>query len=87
MAFHNTAEERQVIKLLAKTSLPAEVTGAWVEQIQTVGLSEELAEQIHNRLSHPVEGDAPLHNRAILILEFSQLVRKWRLVAGARKFH
>lgn len=86
MAIHNTPEERKVIKLIEKLALPADVRQAWINDIQTNGMSEELAEQIHDRLTTPAEGEAPLPNRALVAVEFSQLVRRWRMSQGARKF-
>lgn len=86
MALHNTPAERQIIKLLEKSGLPEEETKTWIEQIQLSGMDEELSEKIQERLSHPADGTAPLHNRSILLVEFNRLVRQWRLALGAKKF-
>lgn len=86
MAIHNPPEERQVIKLLEKLPLPESERKSWVEQIQTSGLTEELAEQIHQRLITPQEGDPQLHNRPSVLLQYTQLVRHWRMAQGAKKF-
>lgn len=86
MALHNTPAERQIIKLLEKTTLPEEETKAWIEQIQTNGMTEDVADQILERLNHPAESDAPMHNRSILVVEYTRLVRQWRMAQGSRKF-
>jgi hypothetical protein len=87
MAIHNPPEERQIIKLLEKLALPESVRATWVEQIQSDGLNEELAEQIHQRLTTPQSDDPHIVNRASMVLQYTQLVRRWRLVQGAKKFH
>lgn len=86
MALHNTPAERQIIKLLEKIGLPEVETKAWIDQIQATGMGEDLAENIQERLTHPAETDAPLHNRSILMVEYTRLVRQWRMAQGARKF-
>jgi hypothetical protein len=87
MAIHNPPEERQIIKLLEQLALPESERTGWIEQIQASGLTEELIEQIHQRLTTPQAGDPHMYNRANILLQFSQLVRRWRLVQGAKKFH
>ena len=87
MAIHNTPEERQIIKLLEKLAFPEAEKKTWVDQIQTTGMTEELADQIHQHLASPAEGEDHLPNRAVVVVEFSQLVRRWRMAQGAKKFH
>lgn len=83
MAIHNTPEERQVIKLLEKLASVETERQAWIDEIQQTGLTEELAAKIHERLSAPAEGET---HRATVVVEFSQMVRRWRLSRGAKKF-
>ena len=87
MAIHNLPEERQIIKLLEKLALPETERKDWIERIQNGGLNEELAEEIHLRLTTPVESDPQIHNRPSVVLEYTQLVRHWRMSQGAKKFH
>ncbi len=86
MAFHNTPAERQIIKLLEKSGLPEEETKAWVEQIQLIGMTEELTEKVQERMSHPADADAQVRNRSVQLVEFNRLVRQWRMEQGAKKF-
>lgn len=87
MAIHNPPEERKIIKLLEKLALPETERKDWIEQIQSNGLNEELAEQIHQRLTTPQADDPHQYNRASVLLQYTQLVRHWRMVQGAKKFH
>jgi hypothetical protein len=87
MAIHNPPEERQVIKLLETLALPESERADWVAQIQSSGLTEELAEQIHQRLTTPQPEDPHIHNRANALLQYTQLIRRWRMAQGAKKFH
>ena len=50
MAIHNTPEERQIVKILEKLATPDAERQAWIDEIHTTGMSEELAEQIHQYL-------------------------------------
>jgi len=86
MAIHNTPEERQIIKLLEKLTFVEAERQAWIDDIQATGMNEELAEAIHQRLSTPAEGEAQAHNRSTVVVEYAQLVRRWRLSLGAKKF-
>ena len=87
MAIHNTPEERQIVKILEKLAKPEAKSQEWIDQIRTVGMSEELAEQIHEYLTAPVEGDVGVSNRALVAVEFAKMLRRWRMAKGAKKFH
>lgn len=86
MAIHNLAEERQVIKLLEKLAFVEAERQAWIDEIQSTGLTEELAEEIRQKLVAPVETGTATHNRSTAAVEFSQIVKRWRMVRGAKKF-
>ena len=86
MAIHNTPEERQIVKILEKLATPDAERQAWIDEIHTTGMSEELAEQIHQYLTAPAEGDNVAGNRALVAVEFAKMVRRWRLALGAKKF-
>ena len=86
MAIHNSPEERQIIKLLEKMPFPEAERQAWIDEIQGSGMTEELAAQIHDRLTAAGGEQPQVHNRAMYAVEFSQAVRHWRLALGAKKF-
>ena len=87
MAIHNPPEERLILKMLEKLPLPESERTSWVEQIQSAGMNDELAEQIHLRLTTPQPGDPHIYNRPGIVLQYTQLMRRWRMVQGAKKFH
>ncbi len=86
MAIHNTPEERQIVKILEKLASAETERQAWIDQIHTVGMSEELAEQIHQYLTAPAEGETGVANRALVAVEYAKMIRRWRLAKGAKKF-
>lgn len=86
MAIHNTPEERQIVKILEKLATAETERQAWIDQIHSVGMSEELAEQIHQFLTAPDAGDSGVANRALVAVEFAKMFRRWRMAQGARKF-
>jgi hypothetical protein len=86
MAIHNSPEERQIVKLLEKLPIPEAERQAWIDEIQSSGMTEELATQIHDRLNAPGDGEEALPNRTTHILEFTQAIRHWRLALGAKRF-
>ncbi len=86
MAIHNTPEERQIVKILEKLASAETERTAWIDQIHKGGMSEELAEQIHQYLTASVEGDTGVANRALVAVEYAKMIRRWRLAQGAKKF-
>jgi hypothetical protein len=85
LSHKNSPVERQLVKLIETFPFPPEVTQGWIAQIHEQGMSEELAEQIHNKLAEPVDGQ-PLPNRARLLVELAAQIKRWRMAEGARKF-
>ena len=79
MAVNNTQEERLVIKLIDEMPMTDEVKQGWVEQIKEYGLSEELAQEMHNKLADHPEGDASFPNRGRCMAQLANLTRRWRL--------
>lgn len=86
MAIHNTPEERQLVKILEKLATPETERQEWIDQIRTVGMSEELAEAIQQNLTAPVEGETGAANRSLVAVEFAKMIRRWRMAKGAKKF-
>lgn len=81
-------EERQIIKLLEKLHLPEEEKNGWLERIRGGEMSEELAEEIRGKLGAHAEGDDEQvqANRARTLVEFTNLVRHWRLSRQSQNF-
>jgi hypothetical protein len=62
MAIHNSPEERQIVKLLEKLPLPEAERQAWIDEIHSSGMTEELVTQIHDRLNAPGDGETAIQN-------------------------
>ena len=83
MPIKHTVEERKLMTLLPTLPLDAAAGSAMLERLKTDGLTEELAEEIHQALiALPAETD----NRAVFLVEFRQLLQSWRMTKGARGF-
>ena len=86
MAIHNTPEERQIVKILEKLATPEAERQQWIDQIHTMGMTEELAEEIQQNLTSSVEGETGVGNKALVAVEFAKMIRRWRMAKGAKKF-
>jgi hypothetical protein len=84
-------DERQLIKLVEKLHLPAEDKNGWIERIRTGDMSEELADEIRQKLTGPVDAvaeNAEQHTaiRTRNLIELAMLVKRWRLSNQSRNF-
>lgn len=86
MTIKNSPEERLLITLIEKMPAEASEKIAWTEQIQANGMSEELAAQIHEKLTAHVENNPHVAGRARLMLDFSRLVNRWRMASQRKNF-
>lgn len=88
---NTTQEERQLIKLIEKLHLSDENKTGWAERIRNGEMSEELAEEIRQKLNEHAEGEQAnteqaLANRARNQVELTNLVKRWRLSNQSRNF-
>ena len=84
-----TQEERQLVKLVEKLSLPEEVKNDLAERIRNGEMSAELAEEIRLKLTeaNEPEGEERVQaNRQRHLAELSMLVKRWRLSSQSRNF-
>lgn len=88
MTVHNSQEEKQLLTLLARMAVPEEDRLIWMENIHTNGLSESLAEEIHQKLNAPAENEseADRARRTRNLLDFTRILRQWRLTRQSRNF-
>ena len=88
MAHHLSNDEKQFVKLVEKLSISDDIRQTWLESIQTNGMTEDLSEQIHQFLSTVPEGedDASKMNRGRHLIEFTTLVKRWRLSDQSKHF-
>lgn len=81
-----TQDERQLIKLIEKLPFADEQKTAWADQIRNGNMSEELAEEIRQKLSTPTEGEENAAARTRYLPEMALLVKRWRLSSQSRNF-
>lgn len=91
MARNITQEERQLIKLVEKMPVPEGDKNNWLERIRGGEMSKELADEIRQRLSGPVEAggeenETQQANRTRYLSEFTVLVKRWQFASQARNF-
>ncbi len=84
MAHQNTPAERQLMKFVEKLPLPDEVKTGWSEQIKTEGMTEELREEIRQKLATDPDIDAA--TKARFEIDLARLVRQWRMEVGSKHF-
>jgi gluconate kinase len=88
MAPKASAEERQIQKLIDGMPVKDEDRARWTESIQNNGMTEELAEEIRLLLSTPIDGEE--HEQAVtrtrFLINFTNLVKRWRLTNQSRHF-
>lgn len=84
-----TQEERQLVKLVEKMPLPDEVRNPWLERIHNGEMSEELAEEIREKVTAMEESASDERgqvNRARILTELTMLTKRWRLSSQANNF-
>jgi len=88
MAPRISAEERQILKLIDEMPLSADDHTRLVDSIQNGGMTEELAEEIRQILNTPAEGEGHEQavNRTRIMINFTNLVKRWRLSQQSRHF-
>lgn len=88
MAIRNTPEEKQLLALIARMAAPEEDRVAWMENIHANGLSEELAEEMRQKLSASPEGEneANQTRRTRNLMDLTRIIRQWRFSRQSKKF-
>lgn len=89
MARTITQEERQLAKLVDQLPLPSEEKTNWAERIRNGEMSEELAGEIRDKITHlnEAEGDERGQaNRTRHLTELAMLVKRWRLSSQSHNF-
>ncbi len=84
MAHQNTPAERQLMKFVEKLPLPDEVKTGWSQQIKNEGMTEELREEIRQKVASDTE--IPAATMARFEVDLARLVRQWRMEVGAKHF-
>jgi hypothetical protein len=84
-----TQEERQIMKLVESMHLPEETKTQWVERIRNGEMSDELVDEIRQKVTEmgETEGDERAQaNRTRYLTELTMLVKRWRLSSQSRHF-
>jgi hypothetical protein len=84
-----TQEERQMIKLVESMHLPEETKTQWVERIRNGEMSDELVDEIRQKVTEmgEAEGDERAQaNRARYLGELTMLVKRWRFSSQSKNF-
>lgn len=88
MAQRISPEERQLLKLIEQLPTSSENRARWSEEIEQIGFTEELADEIRQALTTAPEGET--ENEAVTrtrhMMEFTQAVKRWRLAYQSRHF-
>ena len=85
MTAHQTPVERDLLKLIERLPLAEEEKSAWVESLQTDGLTEELAEEMRKRLSTGSEEGGQM-SRTRHLSSLMLIIRRWRLERQSKTF-
>ena len=74
--------------MIEKINAPEEKKSVWIETIQSNGFTEEIAEEVRQLLVTPPENEqqAEAVTRTRFMMEFTQLVKRWRLSNQSKHF-
>lgn len=84
-----TQEERQLIKLVEKLPFPEEEKNGWLERIHNGEMSEEMADEIRQKitgLSEAEDDERGQANRTRYLTELTMLIKRWRLSSQSHNF-
>lgn len=88
MTHHLSTEDKQFLKLIEKIPVDDGVKGNWSESTQNNGMTEETAEEIRKFLTtvpeNETEGEEMTRGR--LLMEFTTLLKHWRLAYQSKHF-
>ena len=84
-------EERQLVKLVEKLHLPTEDKTGWIERIRNGEMSDELADEVRQKLASQVDetqenADQHAAIRNQNLVELAMLVKRWRFSNQSRHF-
>lgn len=85
----DTQEERQLVKLIESLPLDDADKNLWIERIRNGEMSQELAEEVRQKisgLSEAEDDERGQANRARYLSELAMLVKRWRLTSQSTNF-
>ncbi len=86
MTHHLGQEERLILNLVERLPLAEDEKNAWLERIRNGEMSNELADEIRQKLAEHTEGDEKADVRARYMSELTNLVRRWGLNSQSKNF-
>lgn len=89
MAKAITQEERQLAKLVEQLPLPDEEKSNWTERIRNGEMSEDLGNEIREKITGLTEGEGDQHgqiNRTRYLTELAMLIKRWRFASQSHNF-
>lgn len=88
MTHHLSTEDKQFIKLIERIPVEDGIKGNWIESTQNNGMTEEIAEEIRKHLTTVPENEAEAAEmaRGRLLMEFTTLLKQWRLAFQSKHF-
>ncbi len=88
MAAQLTPEAKSLIKLIERLAFPEETKTAWLEAIKSGNINEELLHDIRTKLNElPANIEGGDWNKARDVMEFTGIMKRWRLSQGSQHFH
>ena len=88
MTTHTLPEDNAVANFIEKIPFPEKTKEGWLKSIRSVGLNEELAETIHEKLAKmPAKENEDENSRGREVAEFANLIKRWRMAKNKNQFH
>ena len=87
MPAKKTPQSQKLVKLIEKAPFTDEDKTTWLSTLQEFGLTEELANEIHGKLSTlAVESFGSDWEKARFSMDLAAILRQWRMSQGSKQF-
>lgn len=88
MTHHLSNEDKQFLRLIEKISVEDKIKTTWSESVQANGMTEETAEEMRKFLTTVPENESEADEmaRGMLLMEFTNLLKRWRLAFQSKHF-
>jgi hypothetical protein len=82
-----TPQTQKLLKLIEKAPFAAEDKTKWQDSLQEFGLTEELANEIHEKLSAlATDTFSSDWEKARFSMDLAAILRQWRMSQGSKQF-
>ncbi len=87
MSAKKTPQTQKLLKLIEKAPFTPEEKTKWQDSLQEFGLTEELANEIHEKLSAlATESFSSDWEKARFSMDLAAILRQWRMSQGSKQF-